>query len=105
MAISALAAYLILWSDAFADKSPTSQVRCQAAALQPACERAKYLHLLEDHNLLQPWKDAPLKRHTQVSSAALGLSVGYFVLDITLIIRHFPWVRSYLPCLLTLLCL
>ena len=43
---------------------------------------------------LQPWKDAPLKRHTQMSSAALGVSVGYFTLDIALIIRHFPWVRN-----------
>ena len=41
---------------------------------------------------LQLWKDPPLKRHTQVSSAALGLSVGYFILDIGLIVRHFPWV-------------
>lgn len=64
MAISALAAYLILWSDTFADKSSVSE----------------------------PWKDAPLKRHTQISSAALGLSVGYFILDIALIVRHFPWM-------------
>ncbi|KAL3143270.1 hypothetical protein ABBQ38_002115 [Trebouxia sp. C0009 RCD-2024] len=63
-AISALAAYLIVWSDSFSDKSSISE----------------------------PWKDPPLKRHTQVSSAALGLSVGYFMLDITLIIRHFPWM-------------
>ena len=46
------------------------------------------------HDMLQLWRDPPLKRHTQVSSAALGLSVGYFLLDICLIIRHYPWVSS-----------
>lgn len=64
VAISALAAYLILCKDVFSDNTSIPEL----------------------------WKDPPLKRHTQVSNAALGLSVGYFVLDIGLIVRHFPWM-------------
>ena len=43
-----------------------------------------------------------LLRCTPVSQAALGMSLGYFVLDIALMLKHYPWVSSGLvTCYLT----
>lgn len=62
LAISALAMYLFLLTDPFSDDTTAPEL----------------------------WKTSPLKRHTPLSSAALGWSLGYFTLDIALVCWYFP---------------
>lgn len=50
--------------------------------------------------ILQLWKTPSLKRHTTMSSAALGWSLGYFTLDIALVCWYFPTVCTPIEVML-----
>ena len=97
VAISALAAYLFLWTDPFSD-DPTDLEVCRVAAQLShhvySCFSQNLLIPLNLCNAVQLWKCSPLKRHTKMSSAAMGWSLGYFALDIALIMSYFPVVRA-----------
>lgn len=36
---------------------------------------------------------ATISTTTRISNASLGFSLGYFVFDLVLMLRYFPWVR------------